>query len=186
MSPDEEIVGLNIPTGMPLVYELDDGLRPLKQLLSRRSGEGEGRHGSRRRAGQRRKADCGWRLADRRWQRSPAAAIPPCCSTCVPRSLPTGHNPFPKSIDPCYDSNRCSVRSTACVWRSWCWERCSAVSVSSAPRPHRRRPRGTVVACIRIRGAATCRRVRRPPGSAAPFRLLCRGFCPMRLSARRG
>jgi 2,3-bisphosphoglycerate-dependent phosphoglycerate mutase len=25
---DEEIVGLNIPTGVPLVYELDDGLRP--------------------------------------------------------------------------------------------------------------------------------------------------------------
>lgn len=27
---DEEIVGLNIPTGIPLVYELDDELRPLK------------------------------------------------------------------------------------------------------------------------------------------------------------
>ncbi len=27
---DNEIVGLNIPTGMPLVYELDDSLRPLK------------------------------------------------------------------------------------------------------------------------------------------------------------
>lgn len=27
---DDEIVGLNIPTGMPLVYELDDSLRPLK------------------------------------------------------------------------------------------------------------------------------------------------------------
>ncbi|MEK7405568.1 MAG: 2,3-diphosphoglycerate-dependent phosphoglycerate mutase [Acidobacteriota bacterium] len=27
---DEAIVGLNIPTGMPLVYELDDSLRPLK------------------------------------------------------------------------------------------------------------------------------------------------------------
>jgi 2,3-bisphosphoglycerate-dependent phosphoglycerate mutase len=27
--PDDEIVGLNIPTGVPLVYELDDGLRPL-------------------------------------------------------------------------------------------------------------------------------------------------------------
>lgn len=26
---DEDIVGLNIPTGMPLVYELDDQLRPL-------------------------------------------------------------------------------------------------------------------------------------------------------------
>jgi 2,3-bisphosphoglycerate-dependent phosphoglycerate mutase len=28
--PDEDIVGLNIPTGMPLVYELDESLRPLK------------------------------------------------------------------------------------------------------------------------------------------------------------
>ena len=28
--PDEEIVNLNIPTGMPLVYELDDNLKPIK------------------------------------------------------------------------------------------------------------------------------------------------------------
>ncbi len=28
--PDDEIVGLNIPTGIPLVYELDDTLNPLK------------------------------------------------------------------------------------------------------------------------------------------------------------
>ncbi len=28
--PDEEIVGLNIPTGVPLVYELDGNLKPLK------------------------------------------------------------------------------------------------------------------------------------------------------------
>lgn len=27
---DEEIVGLNIPTGIPLVYELDDALRPIR------------------------------------------------------------------------------------------------------------------------------------------------------------
>ncbi len=27
--PDEEIVGLNIPTGVPLVYELDDSLKPI-------------------------------------------------------------------------------------------------------------------------------------------------------------
>ncbi len=27
---DEEIVGLNIPTGIPLVYELDDALKPLR------------------------------------------------------------------------------------------------------------------------------------------------------------
>ena len=28
--PDQEIVELNIPTGMPLVYELDDDLKPIK------------------------------------------------------------------------------------------------------------------------------------------------------------
>jgi 2,3-bisphosphoglycerate-dependent phosphoglycerate mutase len=28
---DEEIVGVNIPTGIPLVYELDPGLRPIKR-----------------------------------------------------------------------------------------------------------------------------------------------------------
>jgi 2,3-bisphosphoglycerate-dependent phosphoglycerate mutase len=28
--PEEEIVGLNIPTGIPLVYELDEELKPLK------------------------------------------------------------------------------------------------------------------------------------------------------------
>jgi 2,3-bisphosphoglycerate-dependent phosphoglycerate mutase len=28
--PDADIVGLNVPTGVPLVYELDDALRPLK------------------------------------------------------------------------------------------------------------------------------------------------------------
>lgn len=28
--PDQEIVGLNIPTGVPLVYELDDDLHPLR------------------------------------------------------------------------------------------------------------------------------------------------------------
>jgi len=27
---DKEIVGLNIPTGVPLVYELDDELEPIK------------------------------------------------------------------------------------------------------------------------------------------------------------
>ena len=27
---DEDIVGLNIPTGVPLVYELDDDLKPLR------------------------------------------------------------------------------------------------------------------------------------------------------------
>ncbi len=28
--PDDEIVGMNIPTGIPLVYELDDDLRPIR------------------------------------------------------------------------------------------------------------------------------------------------------------
>ena len=28
--PEEEIVNLNIPTGIPLVYELDDDLKPIK------------------------------------------------------------------------------------------------------------------------------------------------------------
>jgi 2,3-bisphosphoglycerate-dependent phosphoglycerate mutase len=28
--PDDEITGLNIPTGFPLVYELDDALRPIR------------------------------------------------------------------------------------------------------------------------------------------------------------
>ena len=28
--PDDEIVELNIPTGIPLVYELDDALRPIR------------------------------------------------------------------------------------------------------------------------------------------------------------
>jgi 2,3-bisphosphoglycerate-dependent phosphoglycerate mutase len=28
--PDDKIVGVNIPTGMPLVYELDDDLKPIK------------------------------------------------------------------------------------------------------------------------------------------------------------
>ena len=28
--PDSEIVGLNIPTGIPLVYELDDKMKPIK------------------------------------------------------------------------------------------------------------------------------------------------------------
>ena len=27
--PDEDIVGMNIPTGMPLVYDLDEDLKPL-------------------------------------------------------------------------------------------------------------------------------------------------------------
>jgi 2,3-bisphosphoglycerate-dependent phosphoglycerate mutase len=30
--PDEEIVGLNIPTGIPLVYELNDDLTPIRHF----------------------------------------------------------------------------------------------------------------------------------------------------------
>ncbi len=29
---DEDIVGLNIPTGVPLVYELDENLKPMKSF----------------------------------------------------------------------------------------------------------------------------------------------------------
>jgi 2,3-bisphosphoglycerate-dependent phosphoglycerate mutase len=28
--PDDEIVGLNIPTGIPLIYELNDDLTPIR------------------------------------------------------------------------------------------------------------------------------------------------------------
>ena len=34
--PESEIVELNIPTGIPLVYELDESLRPIRALLPRR------------------------------------------------------------------------------------------------------------------------------------------------------
>ena len=36
---DQDIVGLNIPTGIPLVYELDAELKPLAPLLPGRPGE---------------------------------------------------------------------------------------------------------------------------------------------------
>jgi 2,3-bisphosphoglycerate-dependent phosphoglycerate mutase len=29
---DEAVIGLNIPTGIPLVYELDDCLKPIRHL----------------------------------------------------------------------------------------------------------------------------------------------------------
>lgn len=48
---EEAIVELNIPTGMPLVYELDADLKPLK-LLPGRPGEGESGDGSRGQSGQ--------------------------------------------------------------------------------------------------------------------------------------
>ena len=32
LDSDEAIVGLNIPNGIPLVYELDDDLRPLRSF----------------------------------------------------------------------------------------------------------------------------------------------------------
>ena len=35
---DADIVGLNIPTGIPLVYELDDDLKPMRRLLPGRPG----------------------------------------------------------------------------------------------------------------------------------------------------
>jgi 2,3-bisphosphoglycerate-dependent phosphoglycerate mutase len=36
---EEEIVGLNIPTGIPLVYELDDNLKPIKHYYLGDQGE---------------------------------------------------------------------------------------------------------------------------------------------------
>ena len=48
---DEDIVGLDIPTGIPLVYELDDDLRPLSPSLSRRPRPRRRRDGRRRRPG---------------------------------------------------------------------------------------------------------------------------------------
>ena len=46
---DADIVGLNIPNGIPLVYELDADLKPITQLLPRRCrGGGQGRRGGRR------------------------------------------------------------------------------------------------------------------------------------------
>ena len=50
---DEEIVELNIPTGIPLVYELDGGLKPLRhyylgdQEAARKAAEAVARHGAR-------------------------------------------------------------------------------------------------------------------------------------------
>jgi 2,3-bisphosphoglycerate-dependent phosphoglycerate mutase len=40
---DDEIVALNIPTGIPLVYELDDDLHPDPPLLSGRPRSGRAR-----------------------------------------------------------------------------------------------------------------------------------------------
>ena len=49
---DDEIVGVNIPTGVPLVYELDENLKPHEELLPRRRrGDRQGRR-RRRRPGQ--------------------------------------------------------------------------------------------------------------------------------------
>jgi len=36
---DEDIVGLNIPTGVPLVYELDAGLRPVRHAYLGGAGQ---------------------------------------------------------------------------------------------------------------------------------------------------
>ena len=45
---EEEIVGLNIPTGIPLVYELEDDLRPIRHFYLGRPGSGaQGRGGGR-------------------------------------------------------------------------------------------------------------------------------------------
>ena len=49
---DDEIVELNIPTGIPLVYLLNDELKPLQKLLPGRSGGRRGQGGGRRESGQ--------------------------------------------------------------------------------------------------------------------------------------
>lgn len=41
--PEDGIADLNIPTGTPLVYELDDNLKPLRHYFLGESGEVEGR-----------------------------------------------------------------------------------------------------------------------------------------------
>jgi 2,3-bisphosphoglycerate-dependent phosphoglycerate mutase len=51
---EEEIVGLNIPTGIPLVYELDDGLKPVRSAYlgdpeaARRAAEAVARQAARK------------------------------------------------------------------------------------------------------------------------------------------
>ena len=51
---EEEIVGLNIPTGIPLVYELEDDLRPIRHFYlgdpeaARKAAEAVARQGSRK------------------------------------------------------------------------------------------------------------------------------------------
>ena len=64
---DEEIVGLNIPTGVPLVYDLDDDLRPLGHRYLGDAGArsppraavaAQGRRGRTRRAGAGRSGAC--------------------------------------------------------------------------------------------------------------------------------
>ncbi|MGH9221551.1 MAG: 2,3-bisphosphoglycerate-dependent phosphoglycerate mutase, partial [Vicinamibacterales bacterium] len=50
---DEEIVELNIPTGIPLIYELDDDLKPLRHHYlgdpeaARKAAEAVAKHGAR-------------------------------------------------------------------------------------------------------------------------------------------
>ena len=48
---EEEIVGLNIPTGIPLVYELEDDLRPIRHFYLGRPGSGAQGGGGRREPG---------------------------------------------------------------------------------------------------------------------------------------
>jgi 2,3-bisphosphoglycerate-dependent phosphoglycerate mutase len=48
--PDDEITGLNIPTGFPLVYELDDSLHPVRHYYL--GDEAEIRHATESVAGQ--------------------------------------------------------------------------------------------------------------------------------------
>ena len=40
--PDDKITALNIPTGIPLVYELDEGLKPISKYYLGNLMRGEG------------------------------------------------------------------------------------------------------------------------------------------------
>jgi 2,3-bisphosphoglycerate-dependent phosphoglycerate mutase len=52
---DDDIVGVNIPNGIPLVYELDADLKPIRQLLpGRRRSRRQGRRGASGQPGQQR------------------------------------------------------------------------------------------------------------------------------------
>ena len=87
---DADIVGLNIPTGVPLVYDLDDDLRPLgRRYLGRRRARRR-RRGRGRGPGER-AAGLTPPVADGRG-RPPRGGDPAPCAT-IPRGPPAGGSP---------------------------------------------------------------------------------------------